>query len=110
VVVWSAARQARIVAAQLREEVEAGWVTPDEYAVVSDPERRFVTLARTLFTKGDDAWRSRRRLYAAEIELAFRKHHRALGGPQSRGPDENEYRRRIAEARAQLGQTAEAAR
>jgi RsiW-degrading membrane proteinase PrsW (M82 family) len=103
VVIWSAARQAKIVSTQLRDEVEAGWVGADEYAVVTDPYKRFTTLARTLFGKGDDAWRSLRRLYATEIELAFRKHHRAHGGPQSRGPDENEYRRRIAEARAQLG-------
>jgi len=110
VVIWSAARQAKLVATQLRDEVEAGWVTAEEYAVVTDPQRRFTSLARTLFSQGDDAWRSLRRLYATEIELAFRKHHRALGGPQSRGPDENEYRARIAEARAQLGQKAEAAR
>lgn len=109
VVIWSAARQAKIVGDQLREEVEAGFVTADEYAVVTDPQRRFMTLARTLFGKGDDAWRTLRRLYGLEIELAFQKHHGAAGGVQAaRGPDEDEYRRRIAEARAAT--TAEVAR
>ena len=56
-------------------------------------------------------WRARRSLYVQEVELAFRKHHARTGRqPAGTGIDEDEYRRRIAEARGRIEAHAERAR
>jgi protease PrsW len=100
---WTVGRQAIVVATELREEVESGVVTADEFGVVTNSARRFGQLARTLLTKGDDPWRLRRRLYSLEVELAFRKHLRRSERVQlRRWLDEDHYRAQIAEARAEL--------
>lgn len=95
---WGAARESRVVAEELRDEVTSGAVTAEEYAVVTDPWKRFATLGRALFAETD--WSLRRRLYATEVELAFRKRRGSLGAKGT--ADVDAIRRQIAETRREL--------
>jgi protease PrsW len=105
ILVWASGRQALIVGRELEEEVQNGFVAREEYATVTNSLRRFGVLARTLFTRGDDEWRARRRLYSLEVELAFRKHQRKSERVQHRKwLDEDHYRAAIAEVRADLAE------
>lgn len=107
---WTVGRQSVIVATELHDEMGSGVVTPDDYATVTNSARRFGVLSRTLLTRGDDPWRLRRRLYALEVELAFRKHLRHSERVQlRRWLDEDDYRARIAETRAELQRLEEVA-
>jgi RsiW-degrading membrane proteinase PrsW (M82 family) len=100
-VAWASGREALLVEHELRDEVAAGVVTPAEYAVVTRPGRRFAALARALLAADD--WRHRRRLYALEIELAFRKAYRRSGRPVVGGLlTEEAYRAGIARTRREL--------
>jgi protease PrsW len=77
IAVWSASRDAAIVAGELRDEVDSGVVTAQDYSVVTHPFVRAGSLLRTLVAGGGHRWRAQRRLYAAEVELAYAKHRRA---------------------------------
>jgi RsiW-degrading membrane proteinase PrsW (M82 family) len=102
-IVWATAREGGIVAGQLADEVATGTVLPDEYRVVTNPVKRSGRLLSSLLREGGDVWRARRTLYVQEVELAFRKHHARTGRqPAGTGLDEDEYRRRIAEARGRI--------
>lgn len=100
-VVWLLGREKVLVGRELQEEVAAGVVTPDEYATVTNSFRRFGTLSRSLGKGGE--WRLRRRLYALEVELAFRKRmQRSERARAARFQDEQAYRQQIVETRNQL--------
>jgi protease PrsW len=98
---WLLGREKVLVGRELREEVTSGVVSQDDYLTVTNGFRRFGTLLRSL-GKGDE-WRTRRRLYVLEVELAFRKAMTRRRDPRAaKFEDEETYRRRIAETRARL--------
>lgn len=100
-VAWTQHREGRIVGAELHEEVGRS-ITAEEYAIVTNPLKRWAVMFRAMYTGGND-FALRRRLYSQAVELAFRKHHRTADRAATRGlPDEDAYRRRLAELRAQL--------
>ncbi len=101
---WAIGREKVIVGQGLKDEVENGVVTASDYANVTNSFRRTSTLWSALFARGERVWRLRRRLYALEVELAFRKYHRREDtSMESRHfLDEDEYRQEIKKARSQL--------
>jgi RsiW-degrading membrane proteinase PrsW (M82 family) len=96
---WSAARDSKVVAEELRDEVTAGYVTAEDYATVTDPWKRFSTLAGALFDAR--SWKLRRKLYALEIELAYRKRRGGSGAKPGRAKPDT-FRQEILEARQAL--------
>jgi len=104
IAVWAGGRERLIIARELHGEVQDGVVTLDEYAAITQPAHRAHTLLLDLLWRGDRVWRLRRRLWATEIELAFRKYHREdREQTQSRAfGDEDDYRAQIADLRGQL--------
>jgi RsiW-degrading membrane proteinase PrsW (M82 family) len=98
---WTQQREGRIVGRQLHDEVGRS-VTAEEYDIVTNPLKRWAVMFRALYTGGND-FGLRRRLYSQAVELAFRKHHRATDRTAGGGlVEEDVYRRRLAETRAQL--------
>lgn len=98
-------REARVIAEQLRDEVERGVVRPGEYAVLVGGFERTKRVWQTMFHFGPAAWNALRHLYDLEAELAFRKWHTLLGDrlPAARRfLSEEEYRERIRAMRAHL--------
>ena len=103
IAVWTTGREKVIVARELQDEVTSGVVGPDEYKAITNPGRRFGSLASAM-GKGMSTWRLRRRLYVLEVELAFRKHHdKSDRTTPAQLATPEEYRRQIAETRGAMG-------
>jgi RsiW-degrading membrane proteinase PrsW (M82 family) len=99
--VWGTGREGVLVEQELREEVASGAITQEEYDIVSNPMQRFASLTKALF--GPESWALRRKLYALQVELAFRKAYRRTGRRAVSGMrSEDTYRAEIAETRAEL--------
>jgi RsiW-degrading membrane proteinase PrsW (M82 family) len=98
-------REARAIRDFLGPEVQAGFLTPDEYRVLCSSWRRLMEEWRALFLRGPGAWLAARQMHDLATELAFRRWHLSRGetlkGEQKRYSDD-EYRRRILAARARL--------
>jgi hypothetical protein len=84
IAVWFAwRREARVVRDELREEVDAGVVSADDYAALPSTRRRLAAQVAAARSGGVRQALTVRRLYALEGELAFhkvrlatRRHHR----------------------------------
>lgn len=102
IAIWVTGREKVLVGRELHDEVTSGTVTPEEYQTIVTPMRRFSVLAGAM-GKGMATWRLQRRLYGLEVELAFRKHHdKSDRTTPAKLLTPEEYRRRIAETRAEL--------
>jgi RsiW-degrading membrane proteinase PrsW (M82 family) len=100
---WALAREKLVIERELRDETTAGVVTVPEYDAATNGFRRTANLVSMLLTRGPTAAIELRRLYALEVELAFRKHHRRTAKARGRRLlDEDVYRRRIADTRRRL--------
>jgi hypothetical protein len=73
------AREARLIARELRPEVEAGTLTREEYARLSSARSRLAGEWRALLRDGWSAWRRTRHRHRAAIELAFDRHRMRVG-------------------------------
>lgn len=78
VVVEAWRREARIIRRELRPEVDAGVVSPDDFATITSFRRQLARQARLVRTDGLGEVLRLRRRYAAEGELAFHKWHRVV--------------------------------
>jgi RsiW-degrading membrane proteinase PrsW (M82 family) len=67
-------REARLIARELRPDVETGNLTRQEYARLSSPRARLAGEWGALLGGGWSAWRQTRRRHRAAIELAFDRH------------------------------------
>jgi len=96
-------REGQVIDEQLRDEVTAGVITPDEYARLSSSRRRRAAEWRALRDRGIRAWRNVAALHQAATELAFRKWHLSRG-ERPKGAQNylsaDDYRRLIGEIRA----------
>jgi RsiW-degrading membrane proteinase PrsW (M82 family) len=103
-VLASLAREAEIVRAYLADEVMAGIVTPDEYALTQNAALRAAAEHHYGLAYGPRAYLTARALYQAATGLAFRKWHVAQGDEPKRGlrQPEQDYRARIARVRRSL--------
>jgi protease PrsW len=102
IAVWTTGREKVIVARELQEEVTSGVIAPADYKAITNPGRRFSSLASAI-GKGMSTWRLRRRLYVLEVELAFRKHHdKSDRTTPAQLLTPEEYRRQIVETRRAL--------
>ncbi len=96
--------EAAIVRAELRPEVAAGIVTPEEYATLPDPARRRAFLNAVERARGKAARSAAGKLFQLQIALALQKRHTAFGD-RPRVPElhsEGALRARIAAQRATL--------
>ncbi|HET8626834.1 MAG TPA: PrsW family intramembrane metalloprotease, partial [Thermomicrobiales bacterium] len=105
VAVIAGRREAAILRAQLAEEVDAGVLTPDEYATLTSPAARRRASLAAYRAGGLARWSLQQRFFQAAAELAFRKYHREQGeapkGDQ-RWTSEQEYRGLLAALGRQL--------
>jgi len=99
------ARESKIIAAQLYDEIAAGTISAEEFAIVANGRERLGRLLKTLGSNGVRGWLALRNLYDMETELAFRKWHTQRGErlPASqRHKSEEALRRQIKAQRAVL--------
>jgi RsiW-degrading membrane proteinase PrsW (M82 family) len=105
VVAWAWEQEENVVEEHLRDEVEAGVVTPEDYEALSSSFGRLAREFDALVSRGVHYWLALRQLHELEVELAYRKWHsakrHALRGPERRH-GEAEYRAQIADVRARL--------
>lgn len=109
IAVWTLGRQKLIVGRNLQDEVKSGVVTSSDYATVTNSFRRSYAQWNALLRGGDREYGLRRKLYSTEVELAFRKFHRAEDKGDSRlYLDEGDYREQIRETRKKLNEVSPA--
>jgi hypothetical protein len=72
IIVWLTTER-RTIRYQLREEVESGLISPEDYAILPTFFRRTAHYARLFLTGHLGRWLAERRLHAAAVDLAFAK-------------------------------------
>jgi len=72
IIAWLAIER-RTIRGELREEVDQGLVSPEEYAILPTYFRRTAYYVRLLFTGRLGAWFRARRLHSTAVDLAFAK-------------------------------------
>ena len=98
-------RESKVIAAELKEEVDRGVIRPGEYALLCNDRERTQRIWHILFTYGPLPWHTARQFYNQQIALAFRKWHTARA---ERLPaflaavSENAYREHIGALRVRL--------
>ncbi len=98
-------RESKVIAEQLKDEVQHRVVRPGEYAILTDDKKRAQRVWQTLFHHGPLPWYLVRQFYNLECALAFRKWHTARGEPlpsSLRAYSEDAYREHIAALRTRL--------
>lgn len=70
IIVWLAFER-RTIRAELREEVESGLISPEEYAILPTYFRRTGYYLRLIFSGRLGGWSSARRLHSTAVDLAF---------------------------------------
>lgn len=100
VVAWAWRRAARVLRSQLGDEVDAGLVSPLDYATITSWRARLARQLAALRSGGLDQALAVRRLYAAEGELAFEKWRGVVRRQRRRSIDRSEdLRAQIADLR-----------
>ena len=97
--VKSLAHEASIIREFLAEEVGSGIVTVDEYALLQHSILRRKIERHILLQGHWRQWMQIRRLYQAEIKLAFRKWHASMDEKPEYSQSEAAYRHRIQQLR-----------
>lgn len=97
--VKSLAHEASIIREFLAEEVSSGIVTVDEYALLQHSFLRRKIERHVLMQGNWRQWMQIRRLYQAEIKLAFRKWHVSMDEKLEYSQTEASYRHRIQQLR-----------
>ena len=98
-------RESRVIRTFLADEVTAGVLTPDEYAILPSLRERFWNEVRALRQRGIGAFFTTRRFHLAATELAFRKWHVSRGERPKRAQritPEDMYRQELMILRARL--------
>jgi hypothetical protein len=72
IIVWLAFER-RTIRDELRDEVERGLVSPEEYAILPTFFRRTGYYMRLIFSGRLGAWTRARRVHSAAVDLAFAK-------------------------------------
>ena len=72
IIVWLALER-RMIRAELREEVDAGTVTPEEYSILPSYFRKTGYYLRLIFSGRFSTWRRARRVHGAAVDLAIAK-------------------------------------
>jgi len=68
----------------LQDEVQTGFIPPEELQVLTSPRERRRRLWSALTSRGLAAWNTLRQLYDAEVDLAFALWRQKRGEPQNR--------------------------
>jgi RsiW-degrading membrane proteinase PrsW (M82 family) len=100
--VKSLAHEASIIREFLAEEVSDGIVTVDEYALLQHVFLRRKIERHVLLQGHWRRWIQLRRLYQAEIKLAFWKWHESMGEKLEDNQPEDPYRQRIQQLRREI--------
>ncbi|HET7271196.1 MAG TPA: hypothetical protein VFI90_08915, partial [Rubrobacter sp.] len=81
IIVWLAIER-RVIREELREEVEAGTITPQEYAILPSYFRRTAYYLSLIFTGKLGTWTRARKLHASAVDLALAKRLARRSGSQ----------------------------
>lgn len=96
--ILTARREARIIAEQLREEVDRGVLTTEEFERLSSARKRFGVEWRAFKTWGVAGWSNTAAFHNTATDLAFRKWHQSRGeslkGAQ-KTTSEEQYRQQL---------------
>jgi protease PrsW len=98
-VAFARSREARWIDAELAEEVQAGIMSADEAAAISDAQMRKAARAAALEERAYGAAHTRLRFYALATDLAFAKHHARINGGPTSAARIDTLRREIAQVR-----------
>jgi hypothetical protein len=101
-------REAGVIATELRDEVQRGVLTGDEYARLSSTRGRLAAEWQILRDYGFRSWLALRRLYHTAAELAFCRRRRRLSGNPVQARQaalENRYRKDLAKVRLRTAQS-----
>ncbi len=100
-------REAGVIATELRDEVQLGVLTADEYTRLSSIRGRLAAEWRVLTRHGLRVWRVLRRLHHTATELAFYRWRRRSGDPSQARQDslEDRYREDLAKLRLRLSES-----
>jgi RsiW-degrading membrane proteinase PrsW (M82 family) len=101
-------READVVAAELRDEVQLGILTPEEYTRLSSVRGRLAAEWRVLRGHGLRSWLVLRQLHRIATELAFcrwRRHRSGDPPPAQQDPLEDRYRKDLTKVRRRLGES-----
>ncbi len=101
----SLSHEASIICEFLAEEVSNNIVTVDEYALLQHPFIRKKTERRLLLSHHLKQWMRVKKLYRAEIELAFCKWHASMGEKGGHTRLEVSYRQRIQQLRQSIAES-----
>ena len=105
ILVWLGIER-RAIREELREEVAAGTVSPDEYAILPTYFRRTGYYLRLILSGDLKTWRQARRVHGAAVDLAFSKRLARNAHATSQTERVVNLRRRIAELRGPAPQAA----
>jgi len=81
IIVWLAIER-RVIREELREEVDAGTITPQEYAILPSYFRRTAYYVGLIFTGKLGIWTRARKLHASAVDLALAKRLARRSGSQ----------------------------
>jgi len=81
IIVWLAIER-RVIREELREEVDAGTITPQEYAILPSYFRRTAYYMGLIFTGKLGIWAGARKLHASAVDLALAKRLARRSGSQ----------------------------
>ena len=99
IIVWLAFER-RTIRGELRDEVERGLVSPEEYAILPTFFRRTGYYLRLIFSGRLGAWTQARRVHSAAVDLAFAKRLASRWPTPSREERGRALRQKILDLRA----------
>jgi hypothetical protein len=100
ILVWLTVER-RTIRYELREEVESGLISPEEYAILPTYFRRTAYYLRLILTGHLGAWFRARRLHSTAVDLAFAKRLARRSPASSRVERVQALRQKIVDMRAQ---------
>ncbi|HEX6711435.1 MAG TPA: PrsW family intramembrane metalloprotease [Rubrobacter sp.] len=101
IIVWLAIER-RVIREELREEVDAGTITPHEYAILPSYFRRTVYYLRLIFTGQLGKWTNARKLHASAVDLALAKRLARRSGSQGSVDRVRMLRQKIRDMRGEM--------
>jgi len=100
IIVWLAMER-RTIRGELREEVESGLISPQEYAILPTYFRRTAYYLRLIFTGRWGEWFRARHLHSTAVDLAFAKRLARRSPAPSRVERVQSLRQKIVDLRSQ---------
>lgn len=104
IIIWAAIQERQWLRDYLADEVEAGTLTADQYAIACSGRKRLRANLNRLFSQGIGAFRASVSFFHRCSELAYKKHHHSLFADDESAELADELRQKISTLSRQVGQ------